>query len=29
MSASGEALTTRDYIRGHLNTLQLDLRTFE
>ncbi|EOY6716832.1 TPA: F0F1 ATP synthase subunit A [Proteus mirabilis] len=29
MSASGEALTTRDYIGGHLNNLQLDLRTFE
>ncbi|MEQ5177981.1 F0F1 ATP synthase subunit A [Proteus genomosp. 6] len=29
MSASGEALTTRDYIGHHLNNLQLDLRTFE
>lgn len=29
MSASGEALTTRDYIGNHLNNLQLDLRTFE
>ena len=29
MSASGEALTTRDYIGGHLNNLQLDLRTYE
>ncbi|HDU8445735.1 TPA: F0F1 ATP synthase subunit A [Proteus mirabilis] len=29
MSASGEALTTRDYIGGHLNNLQLDLSTFE
>ncbi|MGJ7346165.1 F0F1 ATP synthase subunit A [Morganella morganii] len=29
MSASGESLTTKEYIGGHLNNLQLDLNTFE
>lgn len=29
MSASGEVLTTKDYIGNHLNNLQLDLRTFK
>ena len=29
MSASGERLTPKEYIGGHLNNLQLDLNTFE
>lgn len=29
MSASGEVMTTNEYIGHHLKNLQLDLRTFE
>ncbi|MBA5839171.1 F0F1 ATP synthase subunit A, partial [Morganella morganii] len=29
MSASGESVTTKEYIGSHLNNLQLALNTFE